>query len=1237
MTSRLARLRPAALGAAAALASLSLVAVPAHAEEATPSFRLVGDLQTELGCTADWDPACADGVLVEQAGTYSLTATLPAPAGGSYSFKVLAGDAWTATAYGAGGSTAPDAANISLTTAGTAELTFVFDPATGRITITSTAPSEALTAADAPSPVRQGTDEQYYFVMTDRFADGDATNDDGGTGSSDRLVSGYDPSDKGFYQGGDLKGLVDNLDYIENLGSTAIWLTPSFKNKYVQGAGTADVSAGYHGYWITDFTQIDPHLGTNADLENLITQAHARGIKVYFDIITNHTADVIDYAEGPANSYLYKSLASAPYKDADGNAFDLDSVANTSAFPTLDAATSFPYTPVIKPEDADVKVPAWLNDPVNYHNRGNTTYTGEDATMGDFGGLDDLFTESPTVVDGMASIYNNWIDTGIDGFRIDTVKHVNMGFWKAWTAKIKQKVATDANPDNDDFFMFGEVYDSNPQVTSPYVRDTQMDATLDFDFQSAATSYAQGGSAKALRALYAGDDYYTTATTNAYDLPTFLGNHDMGRIGYFLKGSTDTLQRDELAHSLMYLTRGQPIVYYGDEQGLEGTGGDKDARQTMFTSQVDQYNGESLVDGRAVSAVQSANDGTLLDESSPLYAHIKGLAALRSDNPALSRGAQIEQYVADGSGIYAFSRLDASQANPQEYLVAVNSAGTAQTASFTALTGATTFTGIYGTTDAVTSAVDGTVTLDVPAYGAVVLKAAAPVSAPSTPVTASFTSEPGAVADQLNPVSVSLSSEDYAEVTFAYRAAGDASWTTLGTTDDGAPRVFHDTSGLADGTLVEYRAVVKDIAGNLTASYTTQAIGSGYGIPSETFDWTGVVSVPGSHGTALGCAASWDPACTESALQPLSIDGEDTGLVSRTFTVPAGSYEYKYAVGGSWDENYGIDAPAQNGANIAYTLTEQKPVTFYFDPATHRWADDATGPVVTLTGDVLGQLGCATATTATCFGSLLADTDRDGTATLTTSALAAGTYHVRAAENLDAGTTYGVGGTTGGADVTFTVGTKPVTFSYGTATHTLSVSVGDTGTGPGTNPGTSALKNVTLPTVAGKAKVGATLTATPGTWSRTGVTVSYQWLRDGKAVSKATSKKYVLTAKDRGARLSVRVTAAVSGTPPVAAASARTAKVAKGAIATKRKPKIGGKARVKAGKKLTVKAGKFAPSGAKVTYRWLRNGKAISKATKKSYKVTAKDRGKKLRVRVTVTKNGYAKKTIRTTVVRVRR
>ncbi|MEO7980139.1 MAG: alpha-amylase family glycosyl hydrolase, partial [Sporichthyaceae bacterium] len=453
------------------------------------------------------------------------------------------------------------------------------------------------------------TDEDFYFVMADRFQNGSTANDTGDLGS-DRLVSGFDPQAKGFYHGGDLQGLAGELDYIQGLGTDSIWLTPSFKNKAVQLEDGP--SAGYHGYWITDFTQIDPHLGTNADLATLVSAAHARGMKVYFDIITNHTADVIGYQEGARTAYVSKDAS--PYKTAAGSTFDDRDYAGGSTFPALDPATSFPYHPVLDDTEKNLKVPAWLNDTTLYHNRGDTTFTGEDSQYGDFFGLDDLFTENPKVVNGMIDIYRTWVgDFGIDGFRIDTMKHVNDEFWQKFSPGILDYAHAHGRPD---FFMFGEVAldgsgAAQKAFTSHYTTTDKVQAILDFPFQDAARNFAsRGQSAAALSQFFANDDWYTDADSNAYELPTFLGNHDMGRIGRFVgvdnPASTpaEQLQRDQLAHELMYFSRGNPVIYYGDEQGFTGDGGDQDARQDMFPSQVASYNDDDLL-GTAATTEQS--------------------------------------------------------------------------------------------------------------------------------------------------------------------------------------------------------------------------------------------------------------------------------------------------------------------------------------------------------------------------------------------------------------------------------------------------------------------------------------------------------------------------------------------------------------------------------------------------------------------------------------------------------
>jgi glycosidase len=228
------------------------------------------------------------------------------------------------------------------------------------VAVAPTAPTAPLQADDADLARRSLraplTRERFYFVMPDRFANGRTGNDRGGL-TGDRSKTGFDPGDKGFYHGGDIAGLTQKLDYIQGLGTTAIWMTPSFKNKPVQGAG-ADMSAGYHGYWVTDFTQIDPHFGTNAELKAFIAKAHARGIKVFFDIITNHTADVINYKPKDGRTpYGYVSKDDYPYRDANGTPFDDRDYASSDTFPPLDAQVSFPYVPYNSPGEENSKVP----------------------------------------------------------------------------------------------------------------------------------------------------------------------------------------------------------------------------------------------------------------------------------------------------------------------------------------------------------------------------------------------------------------------------------------------------------------------------------------------------------------------------------------------------------------------------------------------------------------------------------------------------------------------------------------------------------------------------------------------------------------------------------------------------------------------------------------------------------------------------------------------------------------
>ena len=660
------------------------------------------------------------------------------------------------------------------------------------------------------------TDENFYFVMADRFENGDTGNDRGGL-PDDPLVSGFDPTRKGFYNGGDLRGLLQRIDYVRGLGTTAIWLSPSFKNKAVQLEDGP--SAGYHGYWITDFTRIDPHLGTNEDLRVLVEAAHARGMKVYFDIITNHTADVIGYEEGARRPYVSKDVE--PYRTAAGVPFDDRDYAGTSTFPALDPAISFPYTPVLDPGEVNLKVPAWLNDVSVYHNRGDTTFAGENSQYGDFFGLDDLFTEQPRVVRGMIDIYKAWIrDFGIDGFRIDTMRHVNDEFWQQFGPEVLRYARERGKRE---FFMFGEVFDTTRSLTSHFTTRDRMQAVLDFPFQDAARNFASRSQATSrLGQFFVDDDWYTDADSNVYQLPTFLGNHDMGRIGSFVKadnpgaGDAEWLARDRLAHELMYFSRGNPVVYYGDEQGFTGPGGDQDARQTMFASRVPDYLDDDLL-GTAATHAQS-NFVT----SHPLYRMIGELAALTREHPALRDGAHQHRYATDAAGIYAFSRIDRAQ--QREYVVALNNSEQAKTAAIPTYVGKRTFLRVYGSGPGhMKSAADRRLTLTVPPLSAVVYESAGRIphskAAPAISLSAPV---PTAESRGRMRVQADVAGSSFYEVTF-YARAGNGPWTPIGTDDTAPYRVFHDVSALPVGTSLKYRAVVLDNGRHTATSRAREA------------------------------------------------------------------------------------------------------------------------------------------------------------------------------------------------------------------------------------------------------------------------------------------------------------------------------------------------------------------------------------------------------------------------------
>jgi glycosidase len=533
--------------------------------------------------------------------------------------------------------------------------------------ITKHAMSAKLTAKAknlTPYQQRGFQDEVFYFVLPDRFYNGDLSNDQGAAADDIKRAQshgGFDRSHKGMYHGGDLTGLTEKLPYLDNMGVSAIWLTPVLRNRAMQ-AGTS----GYHGYWILDFTEIDPHLGTNAELKNFIDQAHKRNIKVFFDIITNHTADVIKYKECHGD---------------DGLGWLVDgSQGDDCPFISLAQMTEGKkYTPLIPQGSENLKVPAWLNNIDLYHNQGDSFWQGESAIRGDFVGLDDLYTQNKTVENGMIAIYQDIIsEFKPDGFRIDTVKHVNIEFWQAFSPAL---IAHAKKQGIENFTMFGEVYSYEPEVLSRYTTEATIPSVLDFAFQGSVTkALVEQQGTDVLAQLFAKDTLYKTNSTDANQLVNFTGNHDMGRFAFALKESKFNysedaqIKRNLLANAMMFFTRGVPVIYYGDEQGFVGDGGDQASRQNMMPSLVASYNDDDLL----------ATDKTTADDNFDVNHHFyqtfAEYAQLYQQYPALRFGEQQVVYSQSKPGIFAITRqMKASTTAKQENLLVVfNTADKAQ-------------------------------------------------------------------------------------------------------------------------------------------------------------------------------------------------------------------------------------------------------------------------------------------------------------------------------------------------------------------------------------------------------------------------------------------------------------------------------------------------------------------------------------------------------------------------------
>ncbi len=525
--------------------------------------------------------------------------------------------------------------------------------------------TDDLEKVDHKTYVQDWRDEVIYQVLTDRFADGDTENDWG--------LHPYDPA---RYHGGDWKGIEDHLDYLQTLGVTTLWISPIVKN--VETDAGID---GYHGYWTQDFTALNPHFGDMAALRSMVNAAHARGLKIVLDIVTNHVGQVFFYdinGNGQPDEAVWGGgNPSSPIEHRMEYDPDFEE-------PYVKARTSLGEAgpaPVLFFRDADTnRMPVRCDDcpdpslfmrPEAYHRKGRVYNWGDDrccylyttgqpvganndgcnwgqnysdvicdqVPSGDFpGGLKDLATETQAVRANLQYAFMRWATlVDFDGFRIDTLKHVDHGFWQEFCPYIRSGIK---QLGKQRFLMFGESFSGYDPLIGSYTMPGEVDSAFYFSQKYRIDEvFKTGGPTQRMKELF--DDrpnYYNSleqpdgaGQPATKLLVNFLDNHDVARFLY------DKPSVPALHSALVYLMTedGIPCLYYGTEQRFSG-GNDPANREDLWT----------------------AGYGT----SGETFRFIQKLIGIRKANEALRRG-ELTFTMTDpaGAGILAFERFTGNQ------------------------------------------------------------------------------------------------------------------------------------------------------------------------------------------------------------------------------------------------------------------------------------------------------------------------------------------------------------------------------------------------------------------------------------------------------------------------------------------------------------------------------------------------------------------------------------------------
>ncbi len=558
--------------------------------------------------------------------------------------------------------------------------------------------------------VEDWRDQVVYQLLVDRFANGDARNDW-------RL----DPTSLARYQGGDWQGVIDQMDYLQELGVTTLWISPIVLN--------VDTDAGidgYHGYWAVNLEELNPHFGDLATLRAMINEAHARGMLVVLDIVTNHMGQVFYYdinQNGQPDDSVYGSGVRPQGSSPTGMESPLSRVSEYD--PDFDPRGIQSFTSLGEAGPAPIRFfdmpaifrtpprPALFADPTAYSRRGRTlNYDDEQQLLwGDFpGGLKDVNTLDPRVREAMVSAYVHWVlMTDLDGFRIDTIKHVDYGFWEFFAPEVRRRLA-DAGKHK--FFMFGEAFDGRDDLIGSFTQPGRLDSVFYFSqkFQVFDDIFINGGPTSNIQRLLdqRAINYGHEPQQGGVDIPpdrvlvNFMDNHDVPR---FLFRRRDDQGKAALRAALTYLFTedGLPCVYYGTEQEFSG-GNDPSNREPLWRSNYDT-------------------------ENAP-FQHIARLARGRAHYVALRRGSFDLTWVTDrtgdaaDAGIIAFER----ETDGGDYaLVVINAQGAhssttafeADTMHVSAAPGSVLVDALTGARQTV--AADQTLRLDVAPYDGLIL------------------------------------------------------------------------------------------------------------------------------------------------------------------------------------------------------------------------------------------------------------------------------------------------------------------------------------------------------------------------------------------------------------------------------------------------------------------------------------------------------------------------------------